>query len=139
MKKQFFFVLLFFLLYCSKKKNMDKCISGDWKIDKYEYSNFQGFTTEFESSGQFIISTISGSQGNYSIDLSYSDSTKKKKKNEQGVIIIGAEGETYILNRANPDGSYSLLNLGNILFLNKSQLETTFIDEYGLHHYILSK
>lgn len=139
MKNPLLFVLLFSLLSCGKKKITDKHISGDWKIDKYEYSNFQGFTTEFESSGQFIISTISGSQGNYSIDLSYSDSTNQFIKNEQGVIIIGPEGETYILNRANPDGSYSLLNLGNILFLNKSQLETTFIDEYGLHHYILSK
>ncbi|MEJ6776640.1 MAG: hypothetical protein QNK85_04880 [Crocinitomicaceae bacterium] len=118
---------------------MDKCISGDWKIDKYEYSNFQGFSTEFESSGQFIISTISESQGNYSIDLSYSDGTNQFIKSEHGVIIIGPQGETYMLNRTNPDGSYSLLDLGNILFLNKSQLETTFIDESGLHHYILSK
>jgi hypothetical protein len=71
--------------------------------------------------------------------LSYSDGTNQFIKNDQGVIIIGPEGETYMLNRANPDGSYSLIDFGSILFLNKSQLETTFIDESGLHHYILSK
>ena len=135
----FLFIILFTIVSCDKKKQTDKRISGNWNIESYTFNNFQGFITEYESSGQFYISNISNSIGEYKLDLVYSDGNSEYSKNENGTILINTDGESFMLNRTNPDGSEFLLDDGQIIFLNKSQLQARFIDETGAHEFVLSK
>ena len=135
----FLFIALFTLSSCDKKKQTDKRISGNWNIVTYTFINFQGFITEFESSGQFYISNITNSIGEYKLELIHSTENTEYSKNEAGTVLINDDGESFMLNRINSDGTELLLDNGTIVFLNKTQLQIRFSDETGAHDYVLSK
>lgn len=124
---------------CDKLKQTEKRIEGNWTIVSYNYVNFQGFTTEFEGSGEFNISDVSSAIGNYSISLAYQNAITSGTKIESGMIKINDNAENYTLERVNSDGSITSLDSGTIKFLNKTQMETFFNDELGSHHFVLSK
>ncbi len=134
-----YLLLGMFFFSCNKLKQTEKRIVGNWIIVGYNYVNFDGFTTEFDGTGEFIISNLSSSHGDYSLNLQYQNLISSGNKIESGKIQLNQNGENYRLDRINPNGTITSNDSGTIKFLNKTQMETFFNDEFGTHYLVLSK
>ncbi len=134
-----FLILISGLIACNKQKSVLKKLTGEWKIYSYTFQNFSGLSYKYDAKGTFQLENCKNEFCSYQLDMTYVVSGQVNSKNDFGEYKVENDGEHFILNRMNSDGSISTFEKNRILLINKDQIKMLTQDEFGVHHFILAK
>jgi len=139
MNKIFPLIILFIVVAsCNKVKRIENKMSGDWNIVAYTFQNVNGLSYKYTASGIFSFENCESEFCNYDLKIEYYLNGSTIQKESAGSYTMLSDAEHFELKRMNTDESTSLIS-GRILHINKSQLETEFKDESGIHFLVLEK
>ena len=139
MNKVILIIALFFIaLGCNKVKRIEKKLDGDWDVIAYTYQNSNGLSYKYPASGMFSFENCESEYCDYRLELDYTLNSSITQKISSGTYTMLPDAEYFELKRLNSDGTLSMIS-GRILHLNKTQLETEFKDESGIHYLVLEK
>ena len=131
-------LFLFIAVSCNKVKRIEKKLAGDWEIIAYTFQNANGLSYKYPASGTFSFNDCESEYCAYALQLNYEVNSNTLQKTSAGEYTMLSDAEYFELKRNNSDGSITLIS-GRILHINKSQLETEFKDENGIHYLVLEK
>lgn len=126
------------LASCSKEKNVQKKLVGDWSVVRYEYRNAQGLSYFYDVQGEMAFSEFENSECGYTLSITYTKDSTVFNRIEDGNFDF-IDHEYYFLKRNNPNGTISTFKDGRILTITSTDVKLEFIDEQGMHGFILEK
>jgi len=133
-------VLVALICYsCNKVNSTRKKLEGNWKVIEYKVTNTQGLTYFYDAQGTWCFKNCNGNECEYDINIHYPNQGIEAQKVESGILQIEEDGEHITLLRYNGDGSITTIEDGRIMMLTNNDLKSIFIDEFGMHHFILEK
>ncbi|HHZ81167.1 MAG TPA: hypothetical protein EYN64_00355 [Flavobacteriales bacterium] len=133
-------LLIAFMSYsCNKINTTLKKLEGNWKVIEYKVTNAQGLTYFYDAQGTWCFKNCNGNECEYHINLQYPNQGVVSQKVETGIFQMEEDGEHYTLLRVNENGSITTIEDGRIIMLTNNDVKTIFIDEYGMHQFILEK
>ena len=124
---------------CNKVNTTRKKLEGNWKVIEYKVTNTQGLTYFYDAQGTWCFKNCNGSECEYDLNIHYPNQGIVAQKVESGIFQIEEDGGHFTLLRYNGDGSISTIEDGRIMMLTNNDLKSIFIDEFGMHHFILEK
>lgn len=134
-----FFIASIIFYSCNKIDSTRKKLEGNWEVVTYQVTNPQGLTYLYDAQGSWCFKSCNGDECEYHINVNFTNQGAAGQKVETGMILLNEDGEHYTLLRVNQDGSITTIEDGRIIMLTDNDLKTIFIDEDGMHEFILEK
>jgi len=126
------------LAACNKVKQTTKKIVGQFDISQYTYENHQGLKYIYDCNGTVNLNSTS-EENQLSILVDVNCNGIHPSPNMTGLIVFKNDGEYFLLNRNNLDGTISNFDNGRVILRTKTDLKIEYFMESGKYIFVLRK